>query len=144
MIRKFLHRRLDPIAEIARKPSSVKGYIRRGLVGLWRTRGGGLYGLGYVVCFVVLEARTLVGDVVEAANATQALAGELVEWFFRFGVDSFVNVVYAFLWPGFVLNFLGAWGLVVLAIGFFGFERFARPWVEQRLPELAASKKAEV
>lgn len=141
MIREFLKRRLDPIAEITRNPSSIKGYVRRALVGLWRTRGGGLYGLGYVVCFVALEARTLVGDVVEATNATQALAGELLEWLFRFGVDSFVNVVYALLWPGFLLNLLGPWGLVVLAVGFFVFERFARPWVERRLPELAASNK---
>lgn len=143
MIRKFLHRRLDPIAESVRKPSTIKGRVRRALIGLWRTRGGGLYGLGYVITFVILEVRALFGDIVEATNVTGAFAAEMLAWLFRFGVDSFLNVGLAFAWPAFVIDGLGGWGIVVVVGAFIGFERLARPWVERQLPELVAVPDGE-
>lgn len=144
MIRKFVQQRLAPITESVRQPSSIKGRVRAALIGLWRTRGGGLYGLGYVVCFLGLEARALAGDIVEATTSTGAFAAELLSAVFRFGVESFVNMGLAFAWPGFLIDAVGGWGVAVLVGGFIVFERIARPWVERLIPELVVeAEKSE-
>jgi hypothetical protein len=47
------------------KPSVLPDWIRKPLGPMWRSRGGGYYGMGYVVSYFVLEIRMLVGDVQE-------------------------------------------------------------------------------
>ena len=143
-MRKFITQRLEPITESVRRPSTMKGRVRGALITLWRTRGGGLYGLGYVISFMWLEARALAGDIVEATTGAGAFAAELMSAVFRFGVESFVNVGLAFAWPGFVIHALGGWGVALVVGGFILFERIARPWVEGRIPELVAPTERQL
>src|SRR6478735_500402 len=46
---------------LGREPAAVLPLLRRWLAKLWASRGGGFYGLGYVVTFVALEIKSLAG-----------------------------------------------------------------------------------
>lgn len=117
-------------------PRSLGGLIRGALVDLWRARGGGLFGLGYVVTFVSLEVRLVVTEFAGSDSVLSFIESELLEYLLRLGIMSFVNVLLALLWPVLLLDRLGAWGLLLLPAAYFAFERWLRPEVEARFPEL--------
>jgi len=125
-------------------PRSIGELSRQGLLGLWRARGGGFYGLGYVVTFVVLEVRLVAGEFGSSDSLMAFLSDQLLEYLLRLGFMSFLNVALAFLWPLFVMQYLHGWGLLLLVIGYFGFERWLRPLVESSLPELRRSAADDV
>ncbi|MCZ6644165.1 MAG: hypothetical protein O7G86_06425 [Gammaproteobacteria bacterium] len=129
--------------QIHDNPKSIGTMIRGALLGVWRARGGGLYGLGYVVTFIVLEIRLIVGDVAESEGVVDFVSSQLIEFIFRFGIQSFVNGFLAFLWPVYVLNWLGTWSIVLLVGGYYGFEKLLRPAVEEWLPELRSDPAGE-
>lgn len=117
-------------------PRSFGALVRQGLLGLWRARGGGLYGLGYVVTFLVLEIQVVIGEFEGSEGLLAFLGDQLLEYVLRLGVMSFVNALLAFLWPLLVLERLGVWGLLLLPAAYFTFERWLRPRIEARFPEL--------
>jgi hypothetical protein len=123
-------------------PRSAGGLLREGLLGIWRARGGGFYGLGYVATFVALEVRLVVGELESSDSLLSFLSDQLLEYLLRLGFMSFVNVLLAFLWPLFVLEHLHGWGIPLLVIGYFGFERWLRPAIESSLPELRKTAPA--
>lgn len=125
------------------EPRTLITLIRGWLVGLWSARGGGLYGLGVVVGFLVLEARMIADDLAGSSGVVDFLAGEIVEFVFRLGYMSVVNGFLALLWPLWVLERLGYWGIAVLAAAFVGFEYGLRPLIEARVPELAEAREAK-
>ena len=142
---RWLRRRItgttDTVRLLAADPKSAGSMMRHATVRLWRARGGGLYGLGYVVCFGVLQVRSFTEQVVTAASVPEFVIGEFAQRLFRFGVDSFVNAFLSLLWPAYVLDYFsgwgfGGWGIVILVVGFWAFERWLRPLVERRVPEL--------
>ncbi len=118
------------------EPRSAGALAREGLVGLWSARGGGLYGLGYVVSFVILELRTVVGEFEGSHSLMSFIGQELLAYLLRVGFMSFVNAGLAFVWPAFVLQLFGGWGILLLLAGYFAFERGLRPTAEARFPEL--------
>ncbi len=117
------------------EPSSVPRQLRDSLLRLWRVRGGGFYGLGYVIAFVVLEVRAFVDNwAVPGADVVTVLVQEVLAFVFRFAAQSLLNGFIAFAWPIFVVKALGAIGLVLLGALAWVFDRYARPWVIARLP----------
>ncbi|NBC23285.1 MAG: hypothetical protein GVY21_07420 [Gammaproteobacteria bacterium] len=129
--------------EVRAEPRTALTLIRSWLVGLWTARGGGLYGLGVVVSFLILEARMIAGDLAESSGVADFLVGEFLEFVFRLGFMSVVNGFLALLWPLWVLERLGFWGIVLLAGAYAAFEYGLRPLVESRVPELAQAREAK-
>ena len=104
---------------------------------IWRTRGGGFYGLGYVVTFVVLEVRAFIGNFEGDGDIATMIVQEVLQFFFRFAAQSFVNGFIGFGWPIFVFDYLKGWAILVLGASWFVFDRWAKPWINARVPELA-------
>jgi hypothetical protein len=63
----------------------------RSVLKIWRTRGGGFYGFGYVVAFVVLEVRAFVGNFEGDGDIATMIVQEVLQFVFRFAAQSFVN-----------------------------------------------------
>jgi len=124
-------------SDVVHQPRVIPGKAHRGFrrwIGhLWRLRGGGLYATGFVVTFVYLEIRTIIGDVAESDGVIDFLTSELLEFVFRFAIESLVNTVYAFLWPLYVIQFAPPWGLVGLVAAFIVFDRLIKQRIEDYL-----------
>lgn len=135
-------RHLDAVREIRREPRAAARMVRAALLRLWRARGGGFYGLGYVVAFIVLEVRFVTSEFLGSEGIAQFVAHELLEYLFRFGWMTFLNGLLALIWPAFVLAWLGAWGIAVLVVGYFAFEHAARPLIEKWVPEIKDHREA--
>ena len=127
------------LALVVREPRRAPALLRQSLVGLWRARGGGLYGLGFVVTFVILEVETFEQQLVTSTSLLAFVYEQLLEYVLRFAVLSFVNTLLALGWPVLLLDKLGGWGIVVLAVGFLSYERVLKPLVERVVPELRAA-----
>jgi len=117
------------------EPRSVPRQARDTLLRLWRIRGGGFYGLGYVVTFVVLEVHAFLANWVSANDIVGMVVQEVLQFLFRFTAQSVLNGIIALAWPFYVLKYLGGFGLVVLGLSWWLFDRYARPWIVARLPE---------
>jgi hypothetical protein len=135
-----LTRDLRTVQEIARDPRSIFPRARSWLVALWQKKGGGFYGLGYVITFIVLEVITLTSAVGGGSSVTGLIAGQAIQYVLRVSVESILNTVLALLWPIYLLRWLGGYGLIVLAVGYVGFEYALRPLVEHWFPELKAAR----
>ena len=118
--------------QVGRNPASVLPLLRRSFVRFWASRGGGFYGLGYVVTFVALEVTSLSGDL----TSVSGLVAQGLQYVIRFSIESFLNGIYALMWPVYLFRWLGASGLIVLAVGYGAFDLAIRPVVETWLPEL--------
>ncbi len=143
--RQWLRRRLKKsvrtVHGVVTEPSKVPSQIREGLLKLWRVRGGGFYGFGYVIAFVVLEVRAFIVNFEGDGDIATMIVQEVLQFVFRFAVQSFLNGFIAFGWPVFVVDYLGGWGLLALGLCWLVFERWARPWINSKLPELAPEEK---
>jgi hypothetical protein len=117
-------------------PSTVGPLLRDGMIAIWRSRGGGLYGFGYLVTFVILEVRLVVSEFDASGGLFDFLSEQLLEYLFRLGFMSLANVVLAFLWPLLVIERFQLWGIVGLCLGYFVFERWLRGLIEAQIPEL--------
>ena len=129
--------------QIHEDPKNIGAIMRDGLVSVWRARGGGFYGLGYLITFIVLEVRLVVGDVTESEGVVDFISSQMIEFVFRFGIQSFVNGFLAFLWPVYVLDWLGTWSIALLVGGYYAFEKLLRPAVEGWLPDLRPEPSVE-
>ncbi len=127
------------VRQIHDNPKNIGTMVRGGLINVWRARGGGFYGLGYLITFIALAIRLIVGDVSEREGVVDFVSSQMIEFIFRFGIQSFVNGLLAFLWPVYVLNWLGTWSLALLVAGYYVFEKLLRPAVEGWLPELVSA-----
>ena len=130
--------------EVIREPRRLLPIAREALVDTWRTRGGGFYGLGYLIAFVWLQVNVLVGDVTESESIGAFATGAAFEYLLRFSLMAFVNVFLALLWPLFVLQQFGGPGIILLGLGYVGFEYALRPLIEQHFPELKRKPDPEL
>ncbi|RMF00701.1 MAG: hypothetical protein D6773_11065, partial [Alphaproteobacteria bacterium] len=123
-------RHLRIAGEVRREPRRILPLLRGWLLGIWQRRGAGFYGLGFLITFIVLEVRMFGGDIAGSDNVAEALVVEVLTYIFRLGFMSFLNALLALLWPLYLIDRLGGFGLVVLIGGYFAFETLARPVVE--------------
>jgi hypothetical protein len=126
---------------VVSQPQNVPSQIRAALLKIWRVRGGGFYGLGYVIAFGVLEVRAFIGNFEGDGDVATMILQEVLQFFFRFAAQSFVNGFIAFGWPIFVVDYLGGWSILVLGGAWFVFDRWAKPWINSKVPELAPKEK---
>lgn len=131
-----LKRLTSTVRTLWHEPRSAGSLARSALLELWRARGGGFYGLGYVVTFLVLEVRMLAGELGESASLAAFVGSQLLEYVFRVGILSLLNALQAFIWPLLILAAMGGWAIVLLAAGYVVFERWLRPRLETAFPEL--------
>jgi len=111
------------------------------MVGMWRARGGGFYGLGYIVAFVYFEARMFAGDVLESESVADFAAAQIFEYVLRLGFLSFINAFMALLWPIHIVIFGGGVAFIALIGGYLVFEKLLRPIIEDYFPELATMRE---
>lgn len=131
-----MSRHLRTGRELVREPKRALPLAREAFAHAWRARGGGFYGLGYLIAFGWLQVNVLVGDVSESDSVSQFAMGAAVEYLIRFSLMAFLNVFLALLWPLYVLEQFGGMGIILLALGYLAFEYGLRPLVEQVFPEL--------
>ena len=136
------------VKRLAREPSYAFSLLHNWLIALWATKGGGFYGLGYVVTLVTLETVSFEQDAVKGASslggAESFIASQAIQYVTRFGVDSIMNGIRAAVWPAYLFDWLGPPGIVAFVAGGMVFERVVRPLVEARFPELAAARAARI
>ena len=128
--------------EIRHEPRSALDMMRSAAITVWAARGGGFYGLGYLVTFLILEVRMFAGEYSESTGAVDFITSQALEFVFRISLMSFFNGLMAFVWPFFVIEWLGGtWGLFVLLVGYVVVEKGIRPQVEGRWPELKLARE---
>ena len=145
----WIARQVRTARQIRREPRSAITMLRAAVVRLWVARGGGYYGLGYLVAFIALEVQMITSELAESAGVADFVTSQALEFVLRIGFMSFLNGFLALFWPVYLLDWLGGPGLLVLLAGYLVFERVLRPFVENHIPELkearakAALKKAK-
>ncbi len=135
------HRRVA--GELSREPRRAIPLIRSAVFEAWRSRGGGFYGLGYLIAFGYLQVDVFIGDVAESESVGQFALGTVIEYLIRVSFMAFLNVFLALLWPLYVLEHFQGMGIILLVIGYLGFEYALRPMIERRFPELRDPASAD-
>ncbi len=130
--------------EIGEDPASIPQRLRELLLKIWCSRGGGFYGLGYLIAFVYFEIDMLLGDVGESEGAGDFMLGQLGEYLFRLGFLSFINVFRALLWPLMVAGWWDGLGLALLLAGYLAFEWLLKPVVDRQFPELGEHREGRL
>lgn len=103
-------------------PGEAGRLLKRTFRTMWMARGGGFYAIGFVVTFVWLEIRTIATEIGASDGLGSFLAEELLEFLFRFSLQSIGNTVQALLWPLLAIDRYEAWGLAVLGAGYLLFD----------------------
>ena len=128
--------------EVYAEPRAAGGHVRDAFVSVWIRHGAGFYGLGWIVAFIVLEVSFFTQEVGASEGVLDFFGGQFIEYLFRLGLMSIVNTVLAAIWPVYLLQWAAGYGFLILAAGYFAFEKLLRPIVEQRFPELAVARAA--
>lgn len=134
-MRRRLEDSVGTVRGIVAEPRSVGTVLQDGLLKIWRSRGGGFYGFGYVICFIVLEVRMFIGNFEGNSDVVTMVVQEVLQFLFRFTVQSFLNGMLAFLWPAFVLDLLKGWGILVIGVGWVVFDRWGKARIDAWWPE---------
>jgi len=116
-----------------RDPKSLGPRFNRFLLELWKSRGGGFYGLGYVITFVWLEISLFFGDVAESEGVTDFVTQQITEWLFRFAFESMLNSLMALVWPFLVINRFATNGILALIAGYLLFQHLVKPRLDDWL-----------
>lgn len=114
-------------------PNTAHGAFRNWFRTVWDTRGGGLYTLGYALTFAALEVKAIVGELAGMGNPADFVIGQLFQFFMRFGIESMVNLVMAFIWPAFVVAWQPPVGIALFVLAWLLFPKFIRPPIERWL-----------
>ena len=129
--------------EALEQPSSVVHWSRNWLVRLWITKGGGFYGLGYVITFVSLEIRSLSGDLTGSDSVSGFVTSQGIQLIIRFSIESFLNAISALIWPVHLLQWLSGLGLVVLVAAYVGYRYTVFPLIETWVPEIREARETK-
>jgi len=123
------------------------GAFRRWCQRVWRSRGGGLYAVGFMISFIYFETIDILFDDVPKVFATNWVSAEAFDFAIEFFIDTFKNMLAAFLWPVFVIRWQAPIGIFVLAAMFYLFPRLVQKPVEHWIfegkpaPDLSADKR---
>lgn len=107
-------------------PQKVGGLIGNSIRKMYVARGGGFYACGFVVSFVLLEAQTLADDLFSSSGIGGFIGEQLLQWIFRFALDSLVNTVQALIWPVYVIAWKPPAGALVFAAAYFVFGKYIK------------------
>jgi hypothetical protein len=107
----------------------VRGWFEK----IWKVRGGGLYAVGWAVTFAWLEVTTIIGEILDAEGVVDFFVHQLLEFMLRFMGDSLKNMVLAFMWPAFVVQWKMPVGLILLGVAFALFPTYVKPYLEKWL-----------
>ncbi len=107
-------------------PARAGGLLKRSFRTMWAARGGGFYASGFVVTFVWLEFRTLLGEIAASDGIGSFVSEQLLEFLLRFSLQSLNNTLQAFIWPALVIARWEAWGVAALLAGGFLFGRLLK------------------
>ncbi len=80
-----LARHLRVAKQLREQPKSIGPLLRESMVSVWRSRGGGFYGLGYIIAFIYFEAQMLAGDVLESDSVADFAVAQVFEFIIRIG-----------------------------------------------------------
>jgi hypothetical protein len=104
-------------------------WLRRWVLRVWESRGGGFYGFVAALTFVYLEIIDLAGDAVDLAGAPMS-AGYIIGFVVGNLVDALVNGLRAAIWP---VSWIGNFGAGMLSgallLGSYATYRAIRPSV---------------
>jgi hypothetical protein len=114
-------------------PGKAHGWFRSWFAKVWKIRGGGLYACGYAVTFLVLEIRSVAGDVFEADGIVDFFTEQIFESLFRFLGESLTNMISAFMWPVYLVQLNPPWGAIGLGLAFAVFDLVLRKPIERWL-----------
>ena len=113
--------------------------FRRWFAKVWKVRGGGFYACGFIVTFIYLEIRTIAGEFVESSSIGAFLSEQLIEFVFRFAIDSLINTVYSFVWPVYFIQLAPPYGLIGLGLAYLIFANVVKePLTRWLFPDDAA------
>jgi hypothetical protein len=102
------------------------GHVRGWFAKIWTVRGGGLYACGYALTFAYMEVKMFVTDVLQSDSFVNFIASEVMHIVLHFAIDSIINMVYAFMWPVYVIQFHPPYGMIALAAAFVLFPMYLR------------------
>lgn len=124
--------------ELTRKggiPDQAHGFFRRWFRKVWEARGGGLYAVGFAVTFLYLEIKDILFDDVPTLASMNVFSAEIAAFVIDFIIDTFMNMLSAFMWPVWVIQWQIPWGIALLVAAFFLFPRFVKQPMEHWLFE---------
>lgn len=114
------------------------GWFREWFRKVWKLRGGGLYACGFAISFLIREIGSLADDVL---GIGAIFTGQAFEFVINFIIDSFMNTLYSFMWPVYVLQFAPPWGAIGLGLAYYGFSSFLKKpiegWLFADVPDVA-------
>lgn len=114
-------------------PAALLQQIKRVFRVIWAARGGGLYACGFILTFLWLEISTFFGEIFAADSIGSFLSEQLLEFFFRFAVQSIQNTVRALLWPIPIIEWSPLWGAGILIGMYLVFAKFVKEPLERWL-----------
>ena len=103
------------------------GWFRRWFAKVWKIRGGGLYACGFVFTFIYLEVTTVTGEFIESDSIGAFFSEQLIEFVFRFAIDSMLNTLQALMWPAFIVQWQPPLGAIGLGVAFVAFPKYVKP-----------------
>ena len=119
--------------ESIRNPTSIGPRLRTFLLSLWKAKGGGYYGLGYVITFVSLEISMFFTDVNESDGVSNFVSEQIMSLIFRFEFESILNSFLALIWPALLIGWLELNGVIILAVTFIIFQWGIKPRLDEKL-----------
>lgn len=111
-------------------PSRLSAKMRRSLHTMYAARGGGLYAVGFVISFVILEVQSFFEGFQSSSGIGGLLGEQLLHLLLRFTLDSLGNTIQSLLWPLILINWSAIYGSILLVAGFFVFDRYIKKRLE--------------
>jgi hypothetical protein len=114
-------------------PGALLIVLRRSVRTIWDARGGGYYACGFVLTFIWLEITMFIEDIAESTGIADFFGEQLLEMLFRYIGESFLNTIWAFMWPVYVIQISPPWGIAVFVLMGVLFKNFLKEPVERWL-----------
>ena len=104
----------------------AQSWFRRWFAKVWKVRGSGLYACGFALTFVYLEIRTIVFEFIESESICAFFSEPLIEFVFRFAIDSLMNTIEALMWPVYIVQLFPPFGAIGLGLAYMAFATFLK------------------
>jgi len=92
-----------------------------------------LYAVGYILTFLIFEARTIVEEISQSSGVGDFLSNQLIEFVLRFATDSLANMIKAFMWPVYIVQLYPPFGPIALGLAFIAFPKYLKKPIEKWL-----------